>query len=116
MKTPQEKNAIRARARSLVPLLTACESCGATEHLERHHPNYDQPDRIEAFCRPCHRMADYRDGTRQYETGKKIGWAPIAARLRGHEVAALDALVVKHGTNRSVYIREVLLSHFERAA
>jgi RNase P subunit RPR2 len=33
---------------------TACEKCGATSPLHRHHPRYDQPLRVVVLCRACH--------------------------------------------------------------
>lgn len=32
-----------------------CEHCGGAENIELHHPNYDDPKRVEKLCRKCHR-------------------------------------------------------------
>lgn len=35
-----------------------CYFCGATESVEMHHPDYDQPLHVYWLCRTCHRKAD----------------------------------------------------------
>lgn len=64
MPTSEERARSRAHklARKLYPVLTACEDCGETDGLERHHPDYSQPALIQVLCRACHRRADQRDG------------------------------------------------------
>lgn len=37
-----------------VPLEPTCEKCGATEHLEKHHPDYSKPLEVLTLCRSCH--------------------------------------------------------------
>lgn len=64
------RNAMRHRAQKHYRTLTACEACGATENLQRHHPNYQEPDRVEILCAPCHVKADLRDGTRRAKQPK----------------------------------------------
>lgn len=32
----------------------ACATCGSTENLERHHPDYRRPLHIVVLCKPCH--------------------------------------------------------------
>ncbi len=32
-----------------------CESCGTTENVEAHHPDYSDPRTVVWKCRPCHR-------------------------------------------------------------
>jgi hypothetical protein len=59
------KNTIRRRAQKAAPNPTCCQDCGATGPLERHHQNYQEPDRFEVLCQPCHVKADQRDGTRR---------------------------------------------------
>lgn len=59
-----KKNAIRKRSQKLIPELERCQECHATENLERHHPDYSTPDRVEILCQTCHVKADLRDGTR----------------------------------------------------
>ncbi len=31
-----------------------CEICGGQENLERHHDNYDEPNKVKILCRNCH--------------------------------------------------------------
>jgi hypothetical protein len=51
--------AVRQRARVAMPDLDACERCGFTRRLSRHHPNPDgEPDRFVVLCRRCHVRAD----------------------------------------------------------
>ena len=38
----------------LIPLKVACENCGSTETLQKHHPDYTQPRLIETLCNSCH--------------------------------------------------------------
>lgn len=33
-----------------------CAKCGATENLERHHPDYSNPNLVITLCRACHRQ------------------------------------------------------------
>jgi len=32
-----------------------CELCGRDGHLEKHHPDYTQPDLFQFWCVRCHR-------------------------------------------------------------
>jgi hypothetical protein len=64
------KNTIRKRAQRTEPDPTMCQECGATGSLERHHPDYTDPDRFEVLCQPCHVRADLRDGTRRQKKRK----------------------------------------------
>ena len=59
-----KKNTLRKAARKATAGVMACQACGATGELERHHPDYSKPDLIEVLCPPCHVKADQRDGTR----------------------------------------------------
>lgn len=65
-----KKNSMRKSAQRAIPIVTACQECGATENLQRHHPDYSQPDRVEILCPPCHLKADQRDGTRKAKQTK----------------------------------------------
>lgn len=58
------KNTIRKRAQRKHPILEKCQDCGTPPPLERHHPDYSDPERVEILCPPCHVKADKRDGTR----------------------------------------------------
>lgn len=40
-----------------IPLKDACERCGATEDLMRHHPDYNKPLEVLTLCRSCHSKA-----------------------------------------------------------
>lgn len=42
---------------------TRCEICGHSGRIELHHPDYSQPLRIVATCRPCH-VAIHKQGVR----------------------------------------------------
>lgn len=59
-----KKNTLRKAARKATAKITACQACGATGKLERHHPDYSTPKMVEVLCPPCHIAADQRDGTR----------------------------------------------------
>ncbi len=51
------KHKVKQHARSLVrriPMGKSCSKCGATWNLERHHPEYSQPQRFETVCIACH--------------------------------------------------------------
>lgn len=64
------KNTIRKRARKATAAVTACQECGATGPLERHHPDYATPEIVQVLCPPCHIKADQRDGTRTVKATK----------------------------------------------
>ena len=38
-----------------------CVSCGATQKVENHHPDYSRPDVYQRLCRTCHRRL-HRNG------------------------------------------------------
>jgi len=44
-----------------IPLGLKCKSCGSTENLERHHPDYSKPLEIITLCRICHNKLDRSD-------------------------------------------------------
>ena len=50
----QKKRAAKATAWYRIPLSSECNSCGSTENLERHHPDYNKPLEIITLCRRCH--------------------------------------------------------------
>jgi hypothetical protein len=66
-----KKNTLRKAARKATAKVTACQVCGATGELERHHPDYSRPELVEVLCPPCHIKADQRDGTRATKQPKK---------------------------------------------
>lgn len=37
-----------------IPLDDSCSLCGATENLQRHHPDYDKPLEVITVCAYCH--------------------------------------------------------------
>jgi len=47
-----------------------CEICGEVKS-EAHHKDYLRPFEIEWLCRPHHRIADYRDGTKAGDFGHR---------------------------------------------
>lgn len=50
-------NRIKARLHGrYVEQDTKCAKCGSLEHLERHHPDYSNPDLVITLCRSCHRQ------------------------------------------------------------
>ena len=40
-----------------------CETCGATEHLQRHHPDINKPLEVQVLCQRCHTEIHLADGT-----------------------------------------------------
>jgi len=42
-----------------VPLKEKCELCGATEKLERHHPDYNKPLEVITVCATCNKKLPY---------------------------------------------------------
>lgn len=45
-----------ARAKLVKP--TACEGCGHTRPLNKHHHDYSKPLLVMWLCKPCHAIAD----------------------------------------------------------
>ena len=41
-------------ARRHIPVSGACELCSSTEHLLRHHPDYNRPLDVQIICKSCH--------------------------------------------------------------
>lgn len=56
------KAASRKRAQREFPALTACESCGSTSDLQRHHPNLQDALSVVILCQPCHAKAHVARG------------------------------------------------------
>jgi hypothetical protein len=67
MKRQHEKDSIarhpkkhKARKQALkLPLKPACEDCGASGLLHRHHPDYDKPLNVVTLCVKCHETAHH---------------------------------------------------------
>lgn len=53
--TNREKIKAQSLARYHIPLGSACEICGSTKNLQRHHPNYSKPLEVMTLCASCHR-------------------------------------------------------------
>lgn len=39
-----------------IPLKPACEICGSTDGLQRHHWRYDKPLLVNTLCKTCHEI------------------------------------------------------------
>jgi hypothetical protein len=57
-RNPQKKRTpLQSRAQYLaltrIPVFK-CEVCGATEKLQRHHPDYSKPLEVQILCAHCH--------------------------------------------------------------
>lgn len=91
------KWAVRKRAQRSLPTLDGqkCEACGTPNNLQRHHPDYSEPDRFEVLCAPCHVAADKRDGHRASK-------APIACKVCGVN------FLPKHSKKHTTCSRECL--------
>ena len=44
-----------------------CSRCQTTESIEAHHPDYDDPRRVEWLCRKCHRALHHEETAAVYE-------------------------------------------------
>jgi len=60
MPTP---SASRKAAQRAYPRLTACEHCGTTSQLQRHHPDLSDALSVVILCQPCHAAEHVRHGT-----------------------------------------------------
>ncbi|HEY3414124.1 MAG TPA: hypothetical protein VGM51_13875 [Armatimonadota bacterium] len=58
-----KRAAVRKRAQRAVPAMTTCEDCGAVESLQRHHPDYSQPETVVILCQDCHAKRHVEAGT-----------------------------------------------------
>lgn len=45
----------------------ACEECGATGKLHRHHDDYSKPLEVVILCPACHRRRHAQDPQRRYD-------------------------------------------------
>ena len=55
-------NTARRQAQRAFPDPKPCEKCGATESVQRHHPDITKPLEIVWLCQACHVAADMADG------------------------------------------------------
>jgi hypothetical protein len=51
-RNPQKAKAVQMAKK--VPRKGACERCGSTDRLHRHHPDYSKPLEVVTLCVPCH--------------------------------------------------------------
>ena len=51
----KEKKKAQNLAHTSIPLDDKCSSCGSTENLERHHPDYSKPLEVVTLCQSCHK-------------------------------------------------------------
>lgn len=70
---PTQRHAVDIVHNHFYKLTGKCVSCGATENLERHHPDYSKPLEFIVYCRRCHRALHHRSFE---ETLAKAGYAP----------------------------------------
>lgn len=90
-----ENNRYKKRAQMiacrLIPLKEACEICGETTDLTRHHKDYGKPLEVLTLCKPCHRALEIAEPpiyTKQ----------PDIRYYRGYElVEILDSSGTKRG-------------------
>jgi len=97
MITPEQRarNYAHKLARKLVPTMEKCEACGETRGLQRHHPDYFQPTRIEILCRKCHILADQRDGyapKKQRKACKVCGKMFLPTHTKNHSTCSRECL------------------------
>src|SRR5829696_4584220 len=55
-------SASRKRAQRAAPTLTACERCGNTSRLQRHHPDIADATCVVILCQQCHVAEHVRRG------------------------------------------------------
>jgi hypothetical protein len=63
---PRRQKAHNAAARLHRDPPAECERCKEPKRLEKHHPDYDQPELIEWVCKPCHTIADRERREREH--------------------------------------------------
>jgi len=51
----KKKHVAGLQARRKIPLDSKCSQCGATEKLQRHHPDYAKPLEVVTLCMTCHK-------------------------------------------------------------
>lgn len=55
-------SASRKRAQRAFPKPSACERCGTTSQLHRHHPNLQDATSVVILCQRCHAAEHVRRG------------------------------------------------------
>jgi len=79
---PTEDKKLRIKARSVVNKLIRsgdmkkkpCATCGVTDNIEAHHPDYLKPEAVEWYCIKHHHEADIRDGSCYELAGYNLGY------------------------------------------
>ena len=87
----------RKRAQRAIPNLKnmKCLMCATSKNLERHHPNYEEPNRVEILCASCHIKADQRDGTRRIKQEKACnicGKMFLSSHTKKHNTCSRECL------------------------
>lgn len=66
LKQSQSRRSAHRRANEITHSIKACEVCGSSQNLERHHldnnPFNNSPDNVQVLCRRCHMEIDGRLG------------------------------------------------------
>jgi hypothetical protein len=60
-----------------------CASCGASDAVERHHPDYGDPHNIEWLCGNCHRVLHRAAAEAQWRAFKERSDTRAAAWVAG---------------------------------
>lgn len=87
----RKKWAAHKEAQRMTPRLTVCEVCGKGPPLQRHHPDYDDPNNVEILCQSCHIKADQRDGhreTKQLKNCKLCGAEFMPTHSKKHNLCS----------------------------
>ena len=80
IKNYRYKDRANSIAKRLVPLKEACEICGGTEHLQRHHKDYGKPLEVLTLCRICHNALEAIEPpiyTKQHDIRYYKGMYPV---------------------------------------
>jgi transcription elongation factor Elf1 len=88
--TPQQLRKQARHKTEKLPLLGACEFCGATEHLEHCHLDYkNYPELYLTGCKQCHEWADKKNpDTKQLAYENKL--AKMWRYLNKHKNAGYE--------------------------
>src|SRR5690606_12597780 len=95
----------REQAAELIPTQPHCERCGReSKHIERHHPDYRDPRRVELLCLRCHPTADReRD---EAEARREFRLSGTVRPVTRREAAQLVGLTT-HDIRRSISAGEL---------